>query len=246
MKKLSLALVSVMAFLSSTVFAAEGVAERIEANLQKIDNRIQVKSIGESPLKGMHEVELASGEVLYADDNGEYFMLGKLYQFSDEKGFVNLTERKQNAHRKATIDKVDAEQMVVYAPKGDVKATVSIFTDVDCPYCRKLHAEIPELNKMGIQVNYLAFPRNGSGTATYKEMVSIWCAKGADGRREAMDVAKTGGTPEPVECNNPVMEQLAMGQMLGVTGTPAMVFEDGRLVPGYVPAAQLAKMLDVQ
>jgi len=114
---------------------------------------------------------------------------------------------------------------------------------VDCPYCRKLHDEVPKLNEMGIQVNYLAFPRNGQGTKTYNTMVSIWCAKGAEAKREAMTEAKQGMSLDKADCNSPVMSQLALGQAVGVTGTPAMVFEDGSLVPGYVPAARLSKML---
>lgn len=246
MKKLLVAAIGLVAFVSTTVFAAGAAEEKIKQNLKKIDARIEVKSIGEAPLAGMHEVELKSGEVLYSDDKGEYFLIGKLYQFTDEAGFVNLTEQKQSSYRAEQLKTITDEEMVIYPAKGDVKAVVNVFTDVDCPYCRKLHAEIPELNEMGVQVNYLAFPRNGSGTATYNDMVSIWCAEGAQGRRTAMDLAKTGGTPEAKSCENPVMQQLAMGQMMGVTGTPAMVFEDGRLLPGYVPAKRLAQMLNIQ
>jgi len=245
MKKL---LASALFLMAGMGMAASVVSanELITQNLKKIDARIQVKSISDAPVDGMHEVELKSGEVLYADDKGEYFLIGKLYQFTDKDGFVNLTEKKQSIYRKEQLDQVSDEEMVVYVPKGEIKATVNIFTDVDCPYCRKLHAEIPTLNEMGIQVNYLAFPRQGGGTATYRDMVSIWCANGADGRREAMDIAKTGGTLAAKTCEDPVLEQLALGQLVGVTGTPAIVFEDGKLVPGYVPAAQLAQMLNIK
>lgn len=230
----------------TTVVQADNGADMIEKNLKKIDARIQVKSIGDAPISGMHEVELQSGEVVYSDSKGEYFLIGKLYQFTDKDGFVNLTEKKQSAQRKEQIAAIPEEQMVIYPAEGELKATVNIFTDIDCPYCRKLHDEVPALTKMGVQVNYLAFPRNGAGTATYKNMVSIWCAEGGDKRREAMDVAKNGGNPEAKSCENPVMDQLALGQVMGVTGTPAMVLEDGRLLPGYVPAAQLGKILGLK
>ncbi|MCP4597678.1 DsbC family protein [Neptuniibacter sp.] len=243
MKKLLVAALCVMAGFSGVVSAADNAEELIKQNLHKVDPRIKVKSISPAPLAGMSEVELNSGEVIYADSKGEYFLIGQLYRYTTQAGFVNLSEEKAKEQRKAKLDAVSEKEMVVFAPEGEVKATVNIFTDVDCPYCRKLHDEVPKLNEMGIQVNYLAFPRNGQGTKTYNTMVSIWCAKGAEAKREAMTEAKQGMNLDKADCNSPVMSQLALGQAVGVTGTPAMVFEDGSLVPGYVPAARLSKML---
>ncbi|MGK0497751.1 DsbC family protein [Neptuniibacter pectenicola] len=244
MKKLLVSTLLLMGGMSMQAQAA-GSEALIKQNLQKVNARIQVESISEAPVKGMYEVMLNTGEVLYSDEKGEYFLLGKLYQFSEQEGFVDLTEQKQSALRKEALAKIPAEQMIVYPPKGEVKATVNVFTDVDCPYCRKLHAEVPKLNAMGVQVNYLAFPRQGAGTATYRDMVSIWCATDAAARRKAMDLAKNGGDLEAKTCDDPVLDQLQLGQNMGVTGTPAIVLSDGTLLPGYVPAAQLAKTLEL-
>ncbi|WP_415882550.1 DsbC family protein [Neptuniibacter sp. QD34_54] len=245
MKNLFKTFACLWACVATSVMAAEAEG-LIEQNLKKVDARIVVKEIGDAPLTGLREVELNSGEVLYADDKGEYFLIGKLYRFTDKEGFVDLTERKKSAQRKVQMADLDEEQLVVYKPKGEVKATVNIFTDVDCPYCRKLHAEIPALNEQGVQVNYLAYPRNGTGTGTFKSMVSIWCAEGAEGRRQAMDQAKSGIRPAVKTCDNPVLDQLQLGQSVGVTGTPAIIFEDGRLYPGYAPAQQLVNLLDLE
>ncbi len=242
MKKLLAVMLCLFAGSSGLVFA-ESPDELIKQNLQKVDPRIKVNSISEAPVEGMREVVLNSGEVLYSDSKGEYFIIGQLYRYTNDAGFVNLTEEKAKTQRQDKIATVAKEDMVVFAPEGEVKATLNIFTDVDCPYCRKLHNEVPKLNEMGVQVNYLAFPRNGKGTRAYHTMVSIWCANGEDAKRKAMTDAKSGLNLEKNTCENPVMQQLALGQSVGVTGTPAMVLDDGTLVPGYIPAARLGKML---
>lgn len=243
MKNFVLAVIGLCLSAVGYVNAAENNEELIRQNLQKIDPRIKVKTISDAPISGMSEIELNSGEVVYADSKGEFFLIGQLYQYSQAGGFVNLTEEKAKGNRKGKLETIPDEQMVVFAPEGEVKATVNIFTDVDCPYCRKLHEEIPQLNAMGVQVNYLAFPRNGMNSRTYQTMVSIWCAGDAEEMRSAMTEAKVGGQPELKSCENPVLGQLALGQNVGVTGTPALVLEDGTLVPGYIPAARLGKML---
>jgi len=245
MKRMLAVVLCLFAGISGVVFA-ESPDDLITQNLQKVDPRIKVKSISEAPVAGMREVELNSGEVLYSDSKGEYFIIGQLYRYSSDAGFVNLTEEKSKIQRKEQIATIAQENMVVFAPEGEVKATLNIFTDVDCPYCRKLHDEVPKLNEMGVRVNYLAFPRNGKGTRAHHTMVSIWCADGAEAKREAMTDAKQGKSLDKATCENPVMQQLALGQSIGVTGTPAMVLDDGTLVPGYIPAARLGKMLGIK
>ncbi|MFW1677573.1 thioredoxin fold domain-containing protein [Pontibacter sp. JAM-7] len=227
------------------VTADDDVAQRITENLQQVDARIEVKSIKEAPIAGLHEVTLSSGDVLYANDAGEYFLIGQLYQFSKTDGFVNLTEAQQKVARRELMAKVADEDTVIFPPEGEVKATIDIFTDVDCPYCRKLHQEVPKLNAMGVKVRYLAFPRKGEGSSTYAEMVSIWCAEG-EARRTAMTDVKSGAKLPPASCDNPVKSQYLLGKDVGVNGTPATVLEDGTLIPGYMPAANMARILGVQ
>jgi thiol:disulfide interchange protein DsbC len=130
--------------------------------------------------------------------------------------------------------------MVVYEAVGERKATLTVFTDVDCPYCRKLHAEVEALNDMGIAVRYLAFPRTGLNTETHIKMISTWCAPD---RLAMMTSAKRGGDVPKADCENPVASQYQLGREVGVTGTPALVLEDGTILPGYVPAATLGSYL---
>lgn len=231
--------------LVSVLFSTHSVADAkdlIRDQLHKADPRIPIKSIEAAPLAGMYEVLLESGELLYAHEQGEYFLVGHLFRIEDQ-GLVNVTEQSQNQMRVDALSEVAAEHMVTYPAKGEKKTTLRIFTDVDCPYCRQLHDEVEALNDMGIEVSYLAFPRGGPNTATYRTMVTIWCGETAEERTALMDRVKSGGTIENKTCENPVVEQLMLGQKLGVSGTPAMVMEDGTLIPGYMPAARIAQML---
>lgn len=232
---------ALMLAMTGSAWAVDTAEEKIKQQLSRVDSRLKVESVEPAPLAGLYAVTLNSGETLYADGQGQYLLAGQLYQIG-EQGMVNLTEEKRTEQRVAAINALAEEDKVVYKPKGEVKATIHVFTDVDCTYCRKLHQEVPALNEMGIQVNYLAFPRAGQGSKAFNTMSSIWCGT-AEERRERMDTAKRGGKVDEETCETPVLEQYNLGQKLGVTGTPALVLEDGRLLPGYLPAERLKQTL---
>ncbi len=231
--------------LSGFGYAASTPEEAISDSLKQINSRINAISIKPAEMQGLYAIELDSGELLYSDAKGEFFMIGALYQLSEKEGFVNLTEGKRKSQRQEMLAQIEDKDIIVFPAEGERKATLTVFTDVSCGYCRKLHEEVPTLNKMGIQVNYLAFPRQGVGSRPYQVMESIWCAV-PEKRNEMMTAAKTGGSVEPARCESPVLAQLMLGQSIGVTGTPALVFEDGTLLPGYLPAKQLAKRMNLE
>ena len=137
------------------------------------------------------------------------------------------------------INAIGESKMIVFGPASP-KRTLTVFTDVDCPYCARLHQEVPQLTAAGVKVRYLLFPRAGVGSETYKRSVAVWCAKD---RAKALATAKAGGKIDMKTCPNPVDEHLKLGAEVGVEGTPALVFDDGRVVPGYAPAAQLLAAL---
>jgi thiol:disulfide interchange protein DsbC len=139
------------------------------------------------------------------------------------------------------LEALDESEMVVFAPENPQK-TVTVFTDFDCTYCRKLHQEVPVLNELGIAVRYLAYPRAGVGSASYDKMVSAWCA---DDPNTALTDAKMGKAIPQKTCANPVAKQYRLGDDFGVTGTPALILEDGQLLPGYMPASALAARLGI-
>ncbi|WP_242521826.1 thioredoxin fold domain-containing protein [Motiliproteus sp. SC1-56] len=233
--------VSSLLALSATLGAAQAAdpAEQIRERLTAVNDRIEVVAVKASALPGIYEVELGSGEVLYSSESGNHFILGKLFEVRDS-GFVNLTEQRQKAMRAEALAALEKEDMIIFSPEGEAVATLYAFTDVDCGYCRKLHNEMAEYNARGIEIRYLAFPRAGVDSGAYDKMVSVWCAEDP---QQAMTLAKQGQVPPQAECENPVAEQYQMGVAFGVTGTPALVFEDGSLMPGYVPAERLAAFL---
>src|SRR5690606_13034670 len=126
----------------------------------------------------------------------------------------------------------------IFAPEKP-KSHITVFTDTDCGYCQKLHSEVPELNRQGIEVRYLAFPRQGPGSHGYNTLVSVWCAKDP---KLAMNQAKSRQEIPAASCENPVLEQFELGQLIGVNGTPSIVLANGRMIPGYQPAAELARL----
>jgi thiol:disulfide interchange protein DsbC len=222
----------------SCVVGAVGKAPN-QALLAKLDTLVpgvRPDSIKPTPVAGIYEVAYGT-EVVYFTADGRYMFNGSLFDMNTRQ---DLTDQTRNGARKAALDRLDEGDMVVYAPK-DAKHTITVFTDVDCPYCRRLHAEMSQYQKLGIKVRYLLFPRAGVGSSSYKKAVSVWCA---DDRNRAMDLAKQGKSVEEKTCENPVKEQMRLGQVIGVRGTPAILFENGQMMPGYKPAKEIGLLLD--
>jgi thiol:disulfide interchange protein DsbC len=211
----------------------------IRTLLAKTQPDMKIAAIKASPVKGLYEVQLSSGHSIFASADAKYLIPGDLYQDGPD-GLINLGDKHRDELRKQKIAAVDEKDMIIFAPKGQRKATITVFTDVDCPYCRKLHSEIAELNALGIAVRYLAYPRTGLKGETYTRMISTWCATD---RKKVFTAAKRDEEVPVKKCDSPVEAQFELGEEVGVTGTPAIVFEDGTMLPGYVPAATLASYL---
>ena len=203
----------------------------------KIPGGAKAEELHASPIAGVYE--LARGtEIAYVSEDGKYAIAGDLYELGTDK---NLTENTRRAERTKLLASVPESQMVVFSPK-DPKYTVSVFTDVDCTYCRKLHSQIAEYNRLGIKVRYLFFPRSGPDTESWARAEAVWCASN---RGEALTRAKRGEEiNKPKSCaNTPVAREYQLGEDVGVRGTPAIVLENGEMLPGYLPPAQLAAHL---
>jgi thiol:disulfide interchange protein DsbC len=203
----------------------------------KIPGGAKPEELRASPIPGVYE--LARGtEIAYVSEDGKYAIAGDLYDMQADK---NLTENTRRAERTKLLASLPESQMVVFSPK-DPKYTVSVFTDVDCSYCRKLHSQMAEYNRLGIKVRYLFFPRSGPDTESWDRAEAVWCASN---RGEAMTRAKRGEElSKPKNCaNTPVAREYQLGEDVGVRGTPAIVLENGEMLPGYLPPAQLAAHL---
>jgi len=197
---------------------------------------LTIERIADAALPGFQEVVVA-GQVMYVSNDGRYLMQGKLYDIEQR---TELGQAALSSVRKQLLDAVPRRERIVFAPDNP-KYTVTVFTDVECGYCRKLHSEIAEYNKRGIAVEYLAFPRMGLDTDDYRQMVSVWCASD---RNKALTDAKDGKKDVPDRtCANPVADHYALGQRLGLTGTPMIVTADGVVMPGYLPPDTLEETL---
>lgn len=232
------AVVALTSTFSLFAHADEASDKAIRKTLETLNLEIPVESISSSPLNGLYEVNLKGGRVLYASADGQFVMQGNLYQIQGGKP-VNLTEKVERQAISKTINGIPAAEMVVYPAVGETKSHITVFTDTTCPYCHKLHGEVPELNKRGIEVRYVAFPRQGLGSPGDEQLQAVWCSKD---RRAAMDRMVDGKNIEAPKCANPVTKQFEIGQSIGVNGTPAIVLADGQVIPGYQPAPQVAKL----
>jgi len=198
--------------------------------------QISVSSVSPFVVDGLYEV-LTNQGVYYISENAQFLIHGEVYDL--DNGMKNVSQKSVVALRISKLKAFEKDMIVYKAPNE--KHVVTIFTDTNCGYCQKLHAEMADYHKQGITIRYLAFPRGGVRSGTYHSMVSIWCA---DDPKNAMDAAKSRHQIESKTCENSVKEQYELGLFFGVKGTPAMVFEDGSLNPGYVPAGRLIKILD--
>jgi thiol:disulfide interchange protein DsbC len=193
-----------------------------------------------SPIPGVYE--LARGtDIAYVSNDGKYALVGDLYDMDSN---VNLTEKTRRNERVKLMSSVPDSQTVVFSPK-DPKYTISVFTDVDCGYCRKLHSQIADYNKLGIKVRYLLYPRSGPDTESWVKAEQVVCSKNpADSlTRAKRDEALTA----PKHCpSSHVAEQYELGQEVGISGTPAIVLANGELLPGYLPPQSLAKHLQAK
>ena len=224
------------AFAGSAVAAVDAsTSKTITDAIHKLVPAAKVESIDKSPLPGMYTV-VASGQVVYVSGDGKYLMQGSLYDLAQRR---DLTSARMDSVRKAALAKLPASKHLEFAPK-DPKYRVTVFTDLDCGYCRKLHSHIAEYNKDGIAVDYLFFPRTGIGSPSYDKAGSVWCA--AD-RKNAFTEAKLGQNPKPAKCDNPVASEFQLGQKLGVSGTPTIIAKDGSVIGGYLTPAQMLQQL---
>ncbi|MGE8415375.1 MAG: DsbC family protein [Pseudomonas sp.] len=227
-----------LALLSTFVMADENAEKAIRKSLETLQLEVPVESITASPLSGLYEVKLKGSRVLYASADGQFVVQGYLFQLKDGKP-VNLTEKTERLGISKLINGIPVAETVVYPAIGETKTHITVFTDTTCPYCHKLHAEIPALNKAGVEVRYVAFPRQGLGSPGDEQLQAVWCS--AD-KKAAMDKMVDGKEIKAAKCANPVSKQFALGQSIGVNGTPAIVLADGQVIPGYQPAPQIAKL----
>lgn len=230
----------VLGFGSVAVNAAD--SDSILGQLRAARPDLQYGEPVPSKVPGLYEVQIQQGPSILVSEDGRFFIAGDIFEVRGGT-VVNVAEEKRSVYRREELAKLDPSDMIIFKPSGETKAVLTVFTDIDCGYCRKLHREIDEMNDLGIEVHYLAYPRAGLGSPSYRKIATAWCS---DNRQETLTRMKNGeNVPENVCPENPVAAELALGERFGVNGTPALVLEDGTLIPGYRPAKDLAKALGI-
>jgi thiol:disulfide interchange protein DsbC len=189
-----------------------------------------------SPVPGLYELTRGS-DIAYVTADGKYAFTGDLIELANNN---NLTEHHRRELRVKALATFPESEMLIFGPK-DPKYTVTVFTDVDCPYCRKLHSQIAQYNQLGVRVRYLLYPRTGPNTESWTKAEQVWCSSD---RNDALTRAKLGQDLKTKVCaNNPVAKSYALGQDFAVQGTPAIIMSDGEMLPGYLPPEALVKHL---
>jgi thiol:disulfide interchange protein DsbC len=231
--------IKIAIFLCLALFASSSVlADRAvdEASIRQALGDVKPASVEPTPVAGLYEVVFGSN-VVYMSADGRYMLQGELV---DVQNRVSLTEPRRRQVTRTAIDSIGEDKMIVFKPEK-VEHVVTVFTDIDCGYCRKLHNEMDQYLNEGIKVRYMMFPRAGVGSESYKKAVAVWCAEDRNG---AMTDAKTGKAVEMKSCDNPIDQHMELVRQLGARGTPFIVLEDGSTQPGYVPAKRLAQLLN--
>lgn len=218
----------------TTVAAPADDNAKIKARLAKIG--LQANSIEDSAIPSIKQVMTSRG-LFYISADGKYFLAGRIFDL--ENGMANLTEQALAGVRVEGMEKFE-DSMIVFPAKNE-KHQITVFTDTTCGYCRKLHSQIQDYNELGITVRYLAFPRGGLGSQSFNELSGVWCS---NDQQKAMTSAKAGERQPDRKCSAPIAGHYNLGQATGVTGTPAIIFEDGSMIPGYKPPTELSLLLN--
>ncbi len=234
MKKVIMIMAITVFGLTMSVAKADEVA--IRQSIAKSMPSIKVDSVTPSVVKGLYELTIGAN-LYYVSEDGKYLLQGHLVDIAAKK---DLTEEKLNEARKSAILKMGVANMIVFKPKI-AKYTVTIFTDIDCGYCRKLHSELDQYLAQGITIQYMFFPRAGKDSDSYNKAVSVWCA---NDRNAALTAAKKDQNIPSKTCDNPVDKHMQLAAEFDVKGTPMIISENGNVYPGYLPATQLAAALE--
>ncbi len=213
---------------ASSASADDAIAELKKSLAERLP-QFEVSFVDKTPIDGIYQV-IIGGQVIYMTRDARYMIDGNLVDLATKK---NYSEEAMSVIRLSQIDKLGEDKMVVYTPET-TKHTITVVTDIDCPYCRRLHSEMDQYMAGGVQVRYIFMPLKGQGD--YRTTVSVWCSKD---KNEALDLAKSGVEMEAKDCDNPIEEHMKVSRSLGVRGTPAIILQDGSMLPGYVPAAKL-------
>lgn len=218
---------------------AQQPSQAIVDGIKNLAPTANISSVSKSAISGVSEVVLDSAggsELYYITDDGKFLINGSIIETVSRK---NVTEEKKTTIRKDIVSQFGEDQRIDFFPEN-MKHHVTVYTDIDCGYCRKLHSEMQQFNDLGIGISYLLYPRSGIDSPSYDKAVTAWCAVD---RNKALTQSQNGILLEPKQCDNPVKEHYASGLKAGVRGTPNIVTDSGVLWATYMSPEALLKRL---
>ncbi len=221
-----------VAAIISTNAVSDEALDRVHNALNSIlPQSLPLNSVIESPISGVYEA-LINNQIYYVFEKDGYLIIGDAI---DLRSGASLSDKKTEEAIYGVVNSTPSSDMVVFAA-ADPKRHVTVFTDIDCGYCRRFHQEVPQLTAAGMEVRYMAFPRAGVESESYNKIVNVWCS---DDQQKAMTDAKNGVKLPAASCTNPVSDQYRQGVQAGINGTPTLMLDDGTMIGGYVPADEL-------
>ncbi|MHB0990167.1 MAG: DsbC family protein [Burkholderiales bacterium] len=232
-KRILLSLLMLASLLACTAKAdTESIKKNLEAKFPKAD----ITSVTKTPYAGLYEVVI-DGQIVYSDENANYLFLGSVVDTKTHKNITNERLAKLNAVNPDTFPLDHAIKFV----KGDGSRKLIVFSDPECPYCKRLEQELGKVNNVTIY-DFL-YPIESLHPGTTAVSRAIWCAKDRNAAWQNA-LLKNVYPKNDGKCDNPVDANIALGDKLHVTGTPTLFFSNGQRVPGAVPADKLDQMLN--
>lgn len=217
--------------------SANEYSDGLKSTLEALGSSLS--AVVSTPVAGVLEIEAPDGNILYITEDGKHVFTGELHSIEGTKT-RNLTEERRSLARRELMAQLTKDETLNFAPNGKTEHIVYAFTDVDCGYCRTLHNNIEGYGAEGIEIRYLAYPRAGTNSETYRKMVSAWCATDPN---DAITKLKEGESIKRELCENPVDSHMELGRKLKISGTPTLVLESGQVIPGYLPPDRLKQAL---
>jgi len=220
-----------LGLLGLSTAAAQELPQRVLETAATLIPGTPPDEVKATPLPGLYQVTFGP-QVVYLFADGRYLLHGDLIDLDTA---ANLTEEVRQTGRRSAIEDLDEAGMVVFSPT-EPKSTITVFTDTECGYCVRLHKEVDQLLAGGVKVRYLGYPRAGMKSSAFDTLVSVWCA---DNPQQAMTDAKSGRAIESRICDTDIARHMEAAKLVGVRGTPTIVLQNGKTIPGYVPAGEL-------
>ena len=222
-----------------SVFTLASEEDLVNKISKILPSGLPINFVEESSMPDFYVVNVANNQILYVSKDFKFVLAGEVIALNDGE-ITSLNDVYENKFIKNIISSIKPNESIDFISSNE-KFKLKIFTDVSCSYCRLLHSEIDQYLSNGITINYLAFPRDGLDSKVYQDMVSVWCSLDP---KDSLNKVKKGENIENKKCENPVEEHYRKGSLIGITGTPTIILEDGTKFSGYIPANELIKILE--